>query len=180
MERTNAQHTARRLAQGVDSFRGPLLPTGRRDPGLPRSLERWVGFAMIVAAHGIERRYAREIKELGISLRDFVVLAEIEQRAGLSQTALADRVGLTRARVSEQLAVLDQAGYIQRELDELDLRRRRLWVGREGHVILDEARQRVTEVDDAWLRTLGRQNRPFFTSALRNLTLVLTGAERRR
>lgn len=54
-----------------------------------------------------------------------VLLAEIGQRPGLSQTALSQRVGLTRARVSEQLAVLDTAGYVAREMNYLDLRRRK-------------------------------------------------------
>jgi DNA-binding MarR family transcriptional regulator len=172
MPRTAAQLAADRLARGVDTFRGPLLPTGRREQGLPISLERFAGFSIVFVAHTLERRYARGLQSLGISLRDFVLLAEIDQRPGLSQSVLAERVGLTRARVSEQLAVLGRAGYVMREMNELDLRKRRLWISHPGRVVLEEAKERLTLIDAGWLSTLAPHARPFFTAALRTLALL--------
>ena len=178
MSRTAAELAAARLARGVDSFRGPLLPTGRREPGVPISLERWAGFTLVFVAHALERRYCRALQSLGISLRDFVLLAEIEQRPGLSQSVLAERVGLTRARVSEQLAVLDTAGYVTREMNRLDLRKRRLWMTSPGQVVFEEAKERLTSIDTGWLSVLDPKGRPFFTAALR--TFALPGAWRLR
>jgi DNA-binding MarR family transcriptional regulator len=169
--RTAAELAAARLARGVDTFRGPLMPTGRREQGLPISLERFAGFTSVFVAHTLERSYARGLGSLGISLRDFVLLAEIDQRPGLSQSVLAERVGLTRARVSEQLAVLDTAGYISREINRLDLRKRRLWISQPGQVVLEEAKERLTAIDNGWLSALDPHTRPFFTSALRTLAL---------
>jgi DNA-binding MarR family transcriptional regulator len=168
--RTAAELTAARLARGVDSVRGPLLPTGRKEPGVPLSLERWAGFTVILIAHMLERRYARALQSLGMSVRDFVLLVEIEQRPGLSQSVLAERVGLTRARVSEQLAVLDTAGYVTREMNRLDLRKRRLWLSQPGQIVLEEAKARLTGIDTGWLHSLDPQARPFFTAALRTLS----------
>jgi DNA-binding MarR family transcriptional regulator len=167
--RTAAHLAAHRIAHGVHTFRGPLLPAGRADPGLPVSLEPWSGFAMIVVAHAIETQYAQAMYELGISLRDFVLLAEITQRPGLSQQALAERVGLTRARVSEQLEVLGTAGYIQREINPLDLRKRRLWISRDGQIVVEEGKARLTAIDTNWLKRIDPSRRPFLTAALKTL-----------
>jgi DNA-binding MarR family transcriptional regulator len=172
--RTAAHLSARRISEGVHTFRGPLLPARRTGPGVPVSLEAWSGFALIVVAHWIESQYAKAMYELGISLRDFVLLAEIAQRPGLSQQALSERVGLTRARVSEQLLVLDTAGYIRREINSLDLRRRRLWISRDGRVIVEEGKARLTAIDERWLRHIDRSRRPFLTAALRALAAAAT------
>ena len=123
--RRSPSRDAARVLNGVGTFRGPLAVRVRREnPGVPASLARWTGFAVIVAAHEIELRYARCLSESGVSLRDFVLLSEIAQRQGISQGGLAQRLGLGRSRISEQLLVLDQAGFIEREMNEFDLRKR--------------------------------------------------------
>ena len=166
-----------RLQDGVSTFRGPLLPRGR-SADLPVSLSRWSGFGLIVAANAIEERYARAARDAGVSLRDFVLLAEIGQRPGLSQTALSQRVGLTRARVSEQLAVLDTAGYVFREMNRLDLRKRRLWLAREGQRVVEDVGERLTTADNAWLATLERPERIVFATAVKRLHPALTAWRR--
>jgi DNA-binding MarR family transcriptional regulator len=173
MPRTAADLAARRLLQGVHTWRGPLLPAGRADPSLPVSLDAWTGFRVIDLAHWIEHQYARAMRNLGISLRDFILLAEIAQRPGLSQSNLAKRVGLKRSRVSEQLAVLDTAGYIQRDINLLDLRKRKLWIAPAGQVVVEEAKERLALVDSAWLSGLEKDSRPFFAASIRRLPPAL-------
>jgi DNA-binding MarR family transcriptional regulator len=171
------EKAARRLMYGVRSMRGPLLPTRRRnqDRPLPRSLERWSGFVLIVAAHAIEERYAHEVEQVGISLRDFVLLSEIARLPGVSQAALAYHVGLGRSRVAEQLAVLDMAGYVSREMDYLDLRKRRLWISDGGQDLLERAAERITNVDNGWLSVLEPLRRSVFAASLRRLPPARTG-----
>src|SRR4051812_13715897 len=173
MPRHNHDREAGRIAEGGGTFRGPLLPSRRRE-GVPVSLERYTGFVLIVVADAIEFRYARAMDDLGISLRDFVLLAEIAQRSGLSQTTLARRVGLGRSRVSEQLLVLDTAGYIEREIDIRDLRRRKVWISGNGQQIVEEATERLSRIDAAWLRTLAPRDGRIFTAALRRLPPAIT------
>jgi DNA-binding MarR family transcriptional regulator len=159
---------ARRIVDGVATFRGPLVASRRTAP-IPESLKRYAGFVLIVAAHGVEARYARAAHDVGISLRDFVLLAEIAQRPGLSQATLARRVGIARSRVSEQLAVLDTAGYVERELDIRDLRRRRIWITYGGQAALEDAAQRLQEIDNGWLASLKPAERHQFTASLRRV-----------
>jgi DNA-binding MarR family transcriptional regulator len=179
------RHTARpprrqegaRLHQGVSTFRGPLLPRWRSGR-LPRSLDKWSGFGLLVVANAIEERYAKAAADAGISLRDFVLLVEIERAPGGSQSGLARRVGLTRARVSEQLAVLDTAGYVEREMNQMDLRRRRLWVSAEGQRAVEDVAERIARAEKAWLAQLEYAERIAFQAAVKRLHPRLA-AERR-
>ena len=113
------------------------------------------------------------MRNLGISLRDFVLLAEIAQRPGLSQSNLARHVGLKRSRVSEQLDVLDTAGYIQRDINRFDLRKRKLWIAPAGQIVVEEAKDRLAQVDGAWLSGLDKESRPFFAAWVRRLPPAL-------
>jgi DNA-binding MarR family transcriptional regulator len=167
--RTSQERYAYRLITGVDRVRAPLLPSRRKHAKVPKSLKAWVGFTVILAANEIEERYARQVSQLGISLRDFVLLAEIAQRPGITQGALAERLGLSRSRVSEQLAVLSTAGYVEREMDQDDLRCRRLWVTRGTYNILEEAKVAISRVDKQWQSPLSPGERPAFRSMLRRL-----------
>jgi DNA-binding MarR family transcriptional regulator len=172
MYRHNREREARRVMEGVATFRGPLLPARRRDLGLPIALEPWTGFALIVAAHTIERRFAHAAYLLGISLRDFVVLAEAARVPGISNGALAERVGLGRSRMSEQLAVLEAAGYVTRELNVFDLRMRRVYPTFDGQQVVEEAAERLTELDRGWLSLLAPAERRAFTAVVRRLPAI--------
>jgi DNA-binding MarR family transcriptional regulator len=174
MGRNNAEREAQRIMEGVSTFRGPLLPTGRRHPRIPSAVEHWTGFALIVAAHAVEQRYAHAVKLVGISLRDFVLLAEIARRPGLSQTTLARRVGLTRARVSEQLTVLDTAGYVSRQIGMRDLRTRRITISSAGHQVVEEAGDRIDAIDRGFLSPIDPRLRPAFASAVKRLAPLAT------
>jgi DNA-binding MarR family transcriptional regulator len=174
MDERSERRSGRRMVQGVGTFRGPLLPSRRRE-GVPASLQRYTGFVLIVVADVIETTYSRATYQLGFSLRDFVLMAEIAQRPGLSQGALAERVGLGRSRVSEQLAVLDTAGYVDREMDIVDLRRRRIWVTSEGRLALEDATERLTQIDRGLLTDLTPHDRHHFTASLRRLAPTSTG-----
>jgi DNA-binding MarR family transcriptional regulator len=168
MDRAAERRAGRRMVEGVATFRGPLLSSRRRE-GVPVSLQRYTGFVLIVLADVIETKYAKAAHAVGISLRDFVLMAEIAQRPGLSQQALAERVGLGRSRVSEQLAVLDTAGYVEREMDIVDLRRRRIWVTSEGRLALEDATERLTQIDRGLLTGLSSHDRHQFTATLRGI-----------
>ena len=151
------------------TFRGPLLPARRRAAEVPASLVAYHGFALIAAAHDIEGRYERALYDVGISLRDFAVIAEVAQRPGIGQAALAHRVGLGRSRLSDHLSVLETEGLIERLLNERDLRRRRIWISREGRHALADGRERLTRADDGWLMKLKLAERAYLRAMLDRL-----------
>jgi DNA-binding MarR family transcriptional regulator len=151
------------------TFREPLMPSRRRTAELPVSLQEWTGFAVIVAAHAVEVRYERALRPVGISLRDFAVLAEIRQRRGIGQRALAERVGIGRSRLSDQLSCLETAGLVMRTLNEIDLRRRRIFLTPDGEHALAHGRQCIDTADKAWQSSLRARERPTFRALLEQL-----------
>jgi DNA-binding MarR family transcriptional regulator len=151
------------------TFRGPLLPSRRRASEVPRSLSAYHGFAVIPAAHDIEGRYERVLYPVGISLRDFAVMAEIAQRPGIGQAALAHHVGLSRSRLSDHLSVLETEGLIERLLSERDLRRRRIWLSGEGRRALADGRERIARADHNWLMQLKLSERAYLRTLLDRL-----------
>jgi DNA-binding MarR family transcriptional regulator len=137
-------------------------------------LQRWSGFVLIGAAHAIEDRYARAAAEAGVSLRDFVLMAEIARYPGIFQSTLARRVGLSRSRVSEQLLVLSTAGYVSRDMDQRDLRRRMIWLSSDAHRLVEEITAQLDRIDATWLKPLDYpRERATFTAALRRLPPAL-------
>jgi DNA-binding MarR family transcriptional regulator len=151
------------------TFRGPLLPARRRASALPISISHWAGFAVIAAAHDVECRYERALFEAGISVRDFAILAEVAKRSGIGQKALAENVGLGRARVSDHLSVLETEGLIERLLNERDLRRRRIWLTREGQHVLAKGKEAIARADHNWMSPLKLSERPHFRAMLDRL-----------
>ena len=157
------------LGVARSTFRAPLMPSRRRVGELPLSLQQWTGFATIVAAHDVEVRYELALRRVGISLRDFAVLAEIRQRRGIGQRALAERVGIGCSRLSDQLSCLETEGLVMRTLNESDLRRRRIYLTAEGDRALAEGRNRIEAADRAWLSPLPGSECPTFRALLERL-----------
>lgn len=165
---------SRRLADGQQgprllTFRGPLLPSRRRAAKVPDSLVHYAGFAAIVAAHDIEGRYERALEPVGISVRDFVVLAEIGRSPGIGQLALAERVGLGRSRLSDHLSTLETNALTERLLNVADLRRRRVWLTSYGQSALADGRRRIERADRNWLMALAIQEKIAFRTFLDRL-----------
>jgi DNA-binding MarR family transcriptional regulator len=173
-ERLGAERTARRVLDGVHTVHGPLLTAGRRKPSLPIALEGYAGFTLIVVAHAVEGRYAAAARQIGISLRDFVVLAEAAHVPGVHQGALAERVGLRPSRLSEQLRVLATAGYVERPIYQGDLRVRRIFPTFAGQELVEAAKVKMDEIERGWLSAIDARERPAFVAAVRRLSPALT------
>jgi DNA-binding MarR family transcriptional regulator len=150
------------------------MPARRANPSLPIALEGYAGFTLIVVAHAIEQRYASAVRALGVSLRDVAVLAEVARAPGVTQGALAERVGLSRSRCSEQLQVLTRAGYVERPIHPMDLRARRIFPTFPGQKIVEAAKPSLEDVDRGWLSAIETAERPGFVAALRRLAPAVT------
>jgi DNA-binding MarR family transcriptional regulator len=89
-------------------------------------LEPTTGFLIVRVAEAIDRRFAARLRPLKLRPRQLHVLRYLEAAGAISQTALADGIGVDAANLVQTLDELEAAGLIRREIDTHDRRRRRI------------------------------------------------------
>jgi DNA-binding MarR family transcriptional regulator len=94
----------------------------------------------------------RELKPLGITRSQWLILVFLSRRDGMTQTALAADLDLTKVAVGGLLERMEAADLVQRRLDDGDARIRRVFLTRAGTRLVREIRR---QVDDIELEILG-------------------------
>ena len=74
----------------------------------------------------------RALKPLGITRSQWWVLAFLSRRDGMTQTALAADLDLTKVAIGGLLDRMEAAGFVERRADQSDGRARRVYLTRAG------------------------------------------------
>jgi DNA-binding MarR family transcriptional regulator len=98
-----------------------------------------------------------QLDELGLDTKEFFVLGEVDECRYPAE--LAARLMMPKASVTVYLRNLVAKGFVQREIDEGDLRRHRLAVTPDGQKVLDSALAALSFNFDQWLARLEAQER---------------------
>ena len=85
----------------------------------------------------------RALKPLGITRSQWWVLAFLSRRDGMTQTALAADLDLTKVAIGGLLDRMESAGYVQRRADNDDGRLRRVYLSRAGSKLVNTIRENV-------------------------------------
>ena len=88
---------------------------------------------------------------------------------GSRLSELAARAGVTRQSLSEQVAVLEETGYVERVADPADGRARLIRLTERGWAAVDAGLAILTDIESGWRRTLGRQRHQVLADALTRL-----------
>jgi DNA-binding MarR family transcriptional regulator len=88
----------------------------------------------------------RLLKPLGLTRSQWGVLIFLSRRDGMTQTALAADLDLTKPAVGGLLGRMEVSGLIQRRRDELNARMRRVYLTRAGHRVLGQIQQVIEPV----------------------------------
>ena len=88
-------------------------------------LEPTTGFLIVRVAEAIDRRFQAGLRPLRLRPRQLHVLRYLDAAGAISQSELADGVGVDPANLLETLDQLEAEGLIRREVDSDDRRRRR-------------------------------------------------------
>ncbi|PKW25499.1 MarR family winged helix-turn-helix transcriptional regulator [Phycicoccus duodecadis] len=96
----------------------------------------------------------------------YAVLHVLDGRPGVDQGELGARTGLDRSTTADVGARLERRGWVTRERDPDDARRRRLSLTGEGRRALDEHEPRVLALQDVVLAPLPARARPSFRARL--------------
>lgn len=88
----------------------------------------------------------RLLKPLGLTRSQWGVLIFLSRRDGMTQTALAADLDLTKPAIGGLLERMEAAGVIQRRPDEENARMRRVYLTRMGHRLLGEIHRLIDPV----------------------------------
>ena len=142
-----------------DMFKGRLTPrvqTGltrarnaRRTSGLTRDLNTSLRFGFLIHDVSRLRRVVvdRALKPLGITRSQWWVLAFLSRRDGMTQTALAADLDLTKVAIGGLLDRMEAAGFVERRADQSDGRARRVYLTRAGAKMVNAIRESVETVE---------------------------------
>lgn len=83
---------------------------------------------------------------------------------------LARRLSVTKQAAAQRITILQQLGYVEREFDPADARRKRLRVTPRGHEMMSIGGTLLDEVRDRWAAEMGPTQLGVFEAHLTRLT----------
>src|SRR5688572_23908280 len=132
----------------------------------PTHVVNLLGLALNIAKSLIEAETAAEKPKLRGSHLRLLSLTPVE---GIRPTALAVRVGMTKQSLGEFVSALEQAGYLQVEVDPQDRRARIVSPTPKGRKLQDRIEQILAELEQRWADQVGARNWATFRKVLTQL-----------
>ncbi len=93
----------------------------------------------------------RALKPLGITRSQWWVLAFLSRREGMTQTALAAELDLTKVAIGGLVDRMESGGFVERRADKKDARARRVFLTSEGQRLVETIREAVDTVETSIL-----------------------------
>lgn len=122
-------------------------------------------------SRAVYRRTSDEM--LGMRLKDYVALANLVDRTGISQQEMGSMLCVDANNLVILLNELEAAGLVLRRRDPSDRRRHLVDITPEGRQSLERAERAIAGVEDEMLRALSPKER---TSLYRTLTKAIEEA----
>lgn len=104
--------------------------------------------------------------ELDITLRQFAVLAAVDEQEGCTQSDLVKTTGIDRSTLADMVARMERRGLIERRQAKLDARAKSVHMTDPGREALEAAKPMVQRADDAILDMLPKNRRRAFLGVL--------------
>ena len=113
---------------------------------------------------------AEVLKEAGITLRQFSVLAAVADSEGASQADIVERTGIDRSTLADMVSRMEASGLLKRRPSKQDARAKSVTLMAKGRKALDLTREGVAKADEELLALLPSNRRAAFISALSKLS----------
>ncbi len=108
----------------------------------------------------------RALKPLGITRSQWWVLAFLSRRDGMTQTALAADLDLTKVAIGGLIDRMETGGFVERRADERDARARRVYLTRAGQKLVASIRENVDIVETEILETVTEEELDYAAKVL--------------
>jgi DNA-binding MarR family transcriptional regulator len=163
LAQTNASHSG----TAASSRTGRARKDGRRslDIGV---LDDHLGYFVRRLQVWVFQDFIRTLTPIDISPAQYSVLVVIAANPGLSQSDLADRLGIERARLVRLLDKLERRGLTQRLASRSDRRSHALRLTHEGRRTLRQANVLAARHETQLVEKLGSERRKLLMSVLRD------------
>lgn len=116
---------------------------------MPKNLDSNLRFGFLIHDVSRMRRIVvdRALKPLGLTRSQWWVLAFLSRRDGMTQTALAADLDLTKVAIGGLVDRMESSGFVERRADERDARARRIYLTRAGQRLVATIREAVDAVE---------------------------------
>jgi DNA-binding MarR family transcriptional regulator len=116
---------------------------------MPKDLNSNLRFGFLVHDVSRLRRIVvdRALKPLGITRSQWWVLAFLSRRDGMTQTALAADLDLTKVAIGGLIDRMASAGFVKRRNDSTDARAKRVYLTKAGTRLIRTIRESVNRVE---------------------------------
>lgn len=116
---------------------------------MPKNLDSNLRFGFLIHDVSRMRRIVvdRALKPLGITRSQWWVLAFLSRRDGMTQTALAADLDLTKVAIGGLVDRMEAGGFVERRADERDARARRIYLTRSGQRLVATIKEAVDAVE---------------------------------
>jgi DNA-binding MarR family transcriptional regulator len=116
---------------------------------MPLNLDDAIRFGFLIQDVARFRRVVidRVLKPLGVTRSQWWVLSFLSRRDGMTQTALAADLDLTKVAIGGLLERMEAAGMIERRSEDQDARMRRVYLAREGTRLIKQLRSQIKDFE---------------------------------
>lgn len=125
------------------------------DEPLPNPLECVIGYRLRRAQLVVFQEFINCFARLKLRPAEYAVIAVLERHPGLSQTAVANMLGIERANFVSLLDTLERRGLAKRRVAHADRRSRALHLTDKGRRVAAKAEIMATAYDDMLVKRLG-------------------------
>ncbi len=141
-------------------------------PSKPDSstLEAHLGYWLRRVSNHVSVAFAKALQERQVSVAEWVVLSQINERPETRPAELANTIGLTRGAISKILDKLTEKKWITRKTLEADNRGQLLFLTQQGRRILPELKAIADRNDQLCFQGLDAREQATLGLLLRKLT----------
>jgi DNA-binding MarR family transcriptional regulator len=119
--------------------------------------------------------FMEEAADFGVTPVQFAMLNALMDDPGLDQVSLASRVAFDPATSGSVIGRLESKGWIRREADGQDRRRKRLWITPEGQTVAQQMKRAAHKTQERLVGPLGESERDELVRLLAKLVAAHEG-----
>jgi MarR family transcriptional regulator, transcriptional regulator for hemolysin len=140
-----------------------------------RDDEHYIGFAISDVGRLMRTVFERRVRAFGLTRAQWLVIARVHRRPGLSQSAVADLLEIEKAPAGRLIERMEAKGWVERRDDASDRRINRLHLTSEGERLHAAIWPLAESTVDAALGELTAEERRRLTHLMSRVKATLQG-----